>query len=790
MTFPFVRSINFVIPPHGNSPQVVVTATEVNGEVVFELEVEKSRPGQKEDLWGLFFDLNRPDIEIDYAGQDITGFEQDHSINFQNRNNLQGRSDGYDVGINFGSAGKGGIETTEFTLSSAAGLTLDDIANVEFAARVKGAKLTVEAPAAPDAVADIYNINEESAPDLASPSTVPTGTVFQVLENDTDADGDTLTIVDLYGPQHGTIEIVDGDDADDLIGDAILYTPDEDYSGTDEFYYLVDDGNGGTDFAKVDVNIEAVADIPDLSYEILKGELVNQIVVRVTTAHTDADGSEYIDRIELGGLPQSGVSVSEAVYNPTSEPEAITAKDFTLTLDKEADFDFDLFLTSVAKEESNGDEEVKTEVISVSYNEEDNHFDTIFVAEDQSMWNTGDAFQFTDDRFWGVDSTADFYASAGPAYVDVYGSYKFGLESSLYVDGGLVDAEASFSADIDTYYNHTTDWLRLETDAFNQISNSWFSTSSPNLNYSLDLVGDFDMDMTLGADLDLSKSVPDDWGPLGAVISWVTKTFSFHESTTLNADYNFDLDLFTFDGEKTYFGPDSTSGVFSDTAEWDLGDFFTLKVQAPHINTTSSVLDGDTLSATGTTGDVADKNFVSLSFDVDQALAALAGLPVNPLGDDVSLGVVTLGFDIVNYELIGVLDIGQNYFMDIDNLGGEIYFEDGSSQLFTFGDDLDFFDASDLDANNNGFVEYDVLLSPEAQFYSDLFLNPHLDHLLEIGKLYGSIDTPWPFSDVGIEVGPAATPVDDTLLETNIHLVGMPEFDFNFESITSEDLFA
>ena len=138
------------------------------------------------------------------------------------------------------------------------------------------------------------------------PSTVPEGVLFDVLANDTDADGDTLTITEVHGALHGTVEIVDGDDADLEIGDAILYTPFEDYSGDDNFTYCLTDNNGGTDFAQVNAAIEAVADIPDLDVQVLRGEEVNQIVLRVTATQTDADSSEFIDRIATsvaGGLP-------------------------------------------------------------------------------------------------------------------------------------------------------------------------------------------------------------------------------------------------------------------------------------------------------------------------------------------------------------------------------------------------------------------------------------------------------------------------------------------------------
>ena len=799
MEHDFTRRIEFVIPGRGKSAGIQVIATEVDGTLEFELN-HLGEPGAMGDIRALFFNLNAPDKVDDMAsqGNDITDFDTKDVINLGNGANLQGIAKAFDVGIEFGTQGvhKDKITATTFTLSNPSqDVTLDDIANVHFGVKVDGyrndsSKLDVIAPAAPDAVNDKYDIFEENAANLDSPSTIATGTKFELLANDADADGDTLTIIDISGPSHGTVEIIDGDDADNLIGDAIFYTPDEDYSGSDSFYYLVDDNNGGTDFAKVEIEIEAVADIPDLTYDVLAGSLVNQIIVRVTTAQTDADNSEYIDRIELSDLPATGVSVSESVFHTAGQPDSVNAKDFTLTLDKESDFNFDMTLTSVAKEESNGDEETSSRTINISYNEEDNHFDPTFEADDQSMWDSGDAFQFTDERFWGVDETANYDKNFGIPYVDIYGTYKFGLESSLSIDGGLVDAEAPFSVDVDSYYNHTTDWLRMETSAFNNIGNSWFTTSSPDLNYSLDLVGDVDMDMTIGADVSLSKEVADGWGPLGAVISWITETFSFHKSVTLKPDFNFDVDLITFDGKNLSFGPDAIGGIFEDSYSWSLGDFFTITAEVPHIYSSSDTLDSDTLNARGTTSDEGG-NFLQLSFDVDKALTALAGLPFNPLGDSVTIAsIFEVGYDILNYEIKGNLDIGQNYFMDILGLDGQILFEDSTLVDFTFGDDLDFYDASDMDFDNDGLVEYAVLLSPEAQFYSDLFLNPSLDHTLEFGKLYGSIDTPWPFSDISVEVGPAYTPVDDTLLEADIHLVGMPKFDFDFVSQMQEGLFA
>ena len=152
------------------------------------------------------------------------------------------------------------LETVSFTLSNhAKNLTLADIANTLFGARLtsSGAKLTVVVPAAPDAVNDSYNIFEDGQSGLGDPSKISHGIVMQVLANDTDADGNTLTINHVEGALHGTVQIVDGDDADHLVGDAVLYTPDLDYAGKDSFTYCITDNHGGT-ICDVQVNVEAV----------------------------------------------------------------------------------------------------------------------------------------------------------------------------------------------------------------------------------------------------------------------------------------------------------------------------------------------------------------------------------------------------------------------------------------------------------------------------------------------------------------------------------------------------
>ena len=71
-------------------------------------------------------------------------------------------------------------------------------------------------------------------------------TVIAVLPNDTDADGDTLTVTAVTQPTNGTVT---------LVGGVVRYTATPGYSGSDSFTYTVSDGNGGTATATVDITV-------------------------------------------------------------------------------------------------------------------------------------------------------------------------------------------------------------------------------------------------------------------------------------------------------------------------------------------------------------------------------------------------------------------------------------------------------------------------------------------------------------------------------------------------------
>lgn len=386
----FVRSISFIIPGDSGSPGVEVSIEEQGGALRFDLRVLGSGTATG-DLRALFFRLidasesKLAGMKVTWHDGTVTDFQaqEDRVIDLGGGANMTGtvsKTDAFDVGVELGTQGIGrdDIQDASFVLSNAAGnLTLDDVSQTLFGARLTSVgtpdgtrdgsvKLTSIAPAAPDARDDSFHIFEDGASGTGDARAVAAGIVFAVLANDTDADGNRLTVTALAASTTGTtvttatggtVVIIDGD-GDGTVGDAILYTPLTDFSGTDSFQYLVSDGAGGTDFATVLVSVAAVADVPTLTYELFDTGIANQVKLVVTAAQTDDDLSEFIDSLAFLGNPGTVTVVANDALDPAGQPASL-AREFLVTLPVAASA-FTLDVTATSKEVSNGDTEAAT----------------------------------------------------------------------------------------------------------------------------------------------------------------------------------------------------------------------------------------------------------------------------------------------------------------------------------------------------------------------------------------------------------------------------------------------
>lgn len=738
------RQIIFTIP--GN-PGVQVTATEQDGTIVFEVDVLESI-GTIGDLRSLFFDIS----EAKLAGLTVTsgdGLLTESRIGANAIDDLGKGSNikgvvkhQFDVGLEWGQPGigqDGGIgDPVTFTLSNAAGdLTLDDIAHQRFAARASSTgdrggpqKIETVAPAAPDANDDGYDVFEDGADGLNDPSKVPADIVLNVLDNDTDGDGDALTITSIHEqPAHGTITIA----AD---GKSLIYTPELDYAGTVTVEYCVSDGHGGQDSATATIAIEAVADDPLITWTVAQGATINEMIITVTATQNDADSSEFIDQIVAsvaGGMPP-GATLTPGAVNPGDEPDQIVQQ-FTLTTAAETSFDFDIAFTATSVETSNGDTETATEIVPIVIDYKSVTQDATFTATDQSIWSSGDEFTFVDDRFIGIQTGEFNESTGGGLYAGVNGHITLGFQSTLEFEGGEIDAVTDYDLTVETTYNRTTDYLFMDTSAL--LTNALFNTQGPEGSYTLDLIYDVLLNAYAGVSID--------FGELGSIdeqIDLATISVGPGEFNIL------DLDSASLGGTITLPPPlDSLSVDFA----W------------PHLETT-----GGTPLPLDSSG--ASNNFLQLNLDIDQLVAQIAFGGVNPFDPpELTAGPFFADFDLLDVDVSAGLNFVQDFLLEMGDVFGTIVFEDGSSQAFTFGDELFFGGASLIDdlGDDDGLVEFTFFVGPEADLTNDtaVGINVGVDiSLLEVEVGYdieiaSDSTTLGPLAEFGVVAPVAEIPV-------------------------------
>ncbi|MEF1301629.1 Ig-like domain-containing protein, partial [Vibrio owensii] len=163
--------------------------------------------------------------------------------------------------------------------------------------------------------------NDSTATDEDTPVTI------DVLLNDTDVDGDTLTIVNASVPaEQGTVEIVDG---------KLVFTPAENFNGDATISYTVSDG-ALEDEAEVSVTVNPLNDAPTtenaIPSQVLQEDFA-EYTINLNDAFSDVDNLDSELTFSVSGNSNIQVSIVDgiATITPTADWNGSEELTFTAT---------------------------------------------------------------------------------------------------------------------------------------------------------------------------------------------------------------------------------------------------------------------------------------------------------------------------------------------------------------------------------------------------------------------------------------------------------------------------
>ncbi|QEW17871.1 hypothetical protein LA6_000025 [Marinibacterium anthonyi] len=151
-----------------------------------------------------------------------------------------------------------------------------------------------------------------------------------LLDNDSDADGDAISVTGFTAPEHGTL--IDNEDG------TWSYTPDTGYSGTDSFAYTVTDGTD-TDTATVALTVNAVGEeniAPSAADDALEATANTGFLIAVATDLLANDSDVNGDALSVTGFtqPANGTLVDngDGTWSYTPNEDYTGGDSFTYTV--------------------------------------------------------------------------------------------------------------------------------------------------------------------------------------------------------------------------------------------------------------------------------------------------------------------------------------------------------------------------------------------------------------------------------------------------------------------------
>lgn len=160
----------------------------------------------------------------------------------------------------------------------------------------------------PAAVADSASTSEDTPIAIA------------VLGNDTDIDGDTLSISAVTQGAKGSVT---------TNGTTATYTPNLNTTGNDSFTYSISDGNGGTGMATVNISIAAVNDAPITAPDSGATREGVPVIITVLANDTDVEGNTLT--VTAVGAPGALLAGGIVSYTPGANFTGTAAFSYTVS---------------------------------------------------------------------------------------------------------------------------------------------------------------------------------------------------------------------------------------------------------------------------------------------------------------------------------------------------------------------------------------------------------------------------------------------------------------------------
>jgi hypothetical protein len=164
---------------------------------------------------------------------------------------------------------------------------------------------------APVTVADSATTDEDT------PITV------DVAANDTDVDGDSLSLASVTDGTHGTVAIVGG---------KAQYTPSANYHGPDSFTYTVSDGHGGSTEGTVSVTVDSVNDAPVATDDSATTDEDTPVTINVVANDADVDGDTLsLTSVDSAVHGSASIDNGKAVFSPDANYHGTGSFSYTVS---------------------------------------------------------------------------------------------------------------------------------------------------------------------------------------------------------------------------------------------------------------------------------------------------------------------------------------------------------------------------------------------------------------------------------------------------------------------------